>query len=99
MSEPHTPRHKAPSSPFFAPNKLFAKGQLQKCGRMNYVLTLYKIMDTSNYLECYLSEIMELRAFEAGAPDYLLMNYFAIGSVLVPKRRQNGQGLANRYTI
>jgi hypothetical protein len=40
MSESHTPRHKAPSSPFFALIKLFAKGQLQKCREMKYVLTL-----------------------------------------------------------
>jgi len=51
MSGPHTPRHKAPSSPFFAPSKLFAKGQLQKYGEMKYVLTLYKIVGPSNYLK------------------------------------------------
>jgi hypothetical protein len=33
-------------------------------------------MSTFNYMERYWSEITELRAFEAGAIDYLLMNYF-----------------------
>ena len=33
-------------------------------------------MMTFNYLERYRSEITELRAFEAGEPDDLLMNYF-----------------------
>lgn len=45
-------------------------------------------MGTSNYLQRYLSEITALRAFEAGALDYSLMNDFAIGSVLAPKRGQ-----------
>jgi len=46
------------------------------------------MMGTSGYLERYLSEITALRVFEAGALDYLLMNYFPIGLVLAPKRGQ-----------
>jgi hypothetical protein len=46
-----------------------------------------------------LSEITALRAFEAGALDYLLMNYFAIGSVLAPERGQKRPGFCDQYTV
>ena len=56
-------------------------------------------MGTSDYPEGYLSEITALRAFEAGAPDYLLMSYFAIGSALVLKRGQKRSAFCEQYTI
>ena len=57
------------------------------------------MMGTSNYLERYLSEITALRAFEAGALDCLLMNYFAIGSVLAPKHGQKRSVFCDQHTV
>ena len=56
-------------------------------------------MGTSDYPEGYLSEITALRAFEAGALDYLLMSHFAIGLVLVPKRGQKRSVFCDQHTV
>jgi len=56
-------------------------------------------MGTSDYLERYLSEITAPHAFEAGALDYSLMNYFAIGLVLAPKRGQKRSVFCNQHTV
>ncbi|HWO34962.1 MAG TPA: hypothetical protein VNO32_39730 [Candidatus Acidoferrum sp.] len=45
-----------------------------------------------------MSEITALRVFEAGALDYLLMNYFNIGLVLAPKRGQKRSVSCDQYT-
>jgi hypothetical protein len=58
-----------------------------------------KMMATSDYLERDLSEITALRAFEAGALDYLLMNYFAIGSALVLKCGQKRSVFCDQHTV
>lgn len=57
------------------------------------------MMGTSDYLERYLSEITAPHAFEAGALDYSLMNYFAIGLVLAPKRGQKRSVFCNQHTV
>jgi hypothetical protein len=62
-------------------------------------LTLEEMMGTSNCLERYLSEITALRAFKAGPLDHSLMNYFAIGGVLAPKRGQKRSVLCDQYTV
>jgi hypothetical protein len=57
------------------------------------------MMGTSDYLERYLSEITALRTFEAGTLDYLLMNCFAVGTVLAPKRGQKQSAFRDQYAV
>jgi hypothetical protein len=57
------------------------------------------MMGTSDCPERYLSERTALRAFEVGAVDLLLMNYFAIGSVLGPKRGQKRSVFCDQHTV
>jgi hypothetical protein len=56
-------------------------------------------MGASDYLERYLGEMTVLRAFEAGALDYLLINYFAIGSAFAPKREQKRSVFCDQYAV
>ena len=58
-----------------------------------------KVMGTSDYPERYLSEMTALRVFEAGAFDYLLMNYFTIASALVPKCGQERSVFCDQPTV
>jgi len=60
-------------------------------------LTPQKTMGTSDYPERCLSEIMALRAFEAGALDYLLLNYFATGSGGCPPHPWERQSPDRRF--
>jgi hypothetical protein len=53
-------------------------------------------MGTSNYLERCLSEISALRAFEAGALNYLLMHYVAIGPQVRESSRSKTMTVAER---
>jgi hypothetical protein len=57
------------------------------------------MMGMFNYLERCLSEITALRTFEAGALDYVLMNYFAIGPVFAAKRGQKRSVFRDQYTV
>jgi hypothetical protein len=61
--------------------------------------TPLEIMGTSNCLESYLSEITALRAFEVGALDDSLINYFAIGPVLAPNRGQERSVFCDQQTV
>jgi hypothetical protein len=56
-------------------------------------------MGRSNYLERYFGEITALPAFKTGARDYFLTNYFAIESVLAPKRGQKRSVLCDQHTV
>jgi hypothetical protein len=57
------------------------------------------MMGASDYRERCLDEMTVLRAFEAGALDYFLMNYSAIGSVPAPKRGQKPSVFCDRCTV
>jgi hypothetical protein len=46
-----------------------------------------------------MSEITALRIFEAGVLYYLLLNYFAVGLVLTPKRGQKRLGACDQDKV
>jgi hypothetical protein len=57
------------------------------------------MMGASDYSERYLSEITALHAFEARAFDYLMMNYFVMGSVLALKRGQKQSVFCDQHSV